>query len=687
MARKFQSLIKTTAVKNHPKGSPKRLNRAKLNDVLFNWRAAVKSPNFVPVGVKLLVLLAFPIATFFQDFVQVFSLAWYNPEAQYVLLVPFVAAYFFYRRRKAFLLPRKSSRLHDLTAVSLCLLALLVYVWGSYSFYALQLHLIALPIFFAGVTLLIFGADVLKLLVFPIGLLIFLSPFPLIFMDAYGANLMGSDAAVAGYLLKLFLPIKIAYQPIVTLSSITASGQQIQFSLTAACSGIYSLTAFLFCAVVFGYLASGSPVKKIFYAALAIVFAYLLNVFRITTMVVLGHFYGLGLATDFFHEVGGTAFAFIGTLILLYLASVGLKLSFVQAKAGVCSFCRESTEAVCAKCGRILKWPKIALSWKRLVFILLFLLVCSDLIVQASAVNYNAVMTGPHVAVNFNPNTGALGAFTNLTGWSSTFTGREKSAEQQLGLIFVGDYALTQGNGTSLVNAIFEVSNLQSQFHTWEGCLHYQSYPINIQKITYVTIYDRGSSIVNGETIVADAPTLNQTLVLVYWFDSLALETNNTLTNYCIKVTLYKFIANVNNSATQTANVDAVSNQLLSVSQGLENTWSPYKNSNYTFAVNIYRNSPAFAALVTALFSFCALALTVKELRLRRATRRKIARFPEEDKQFLGAIKDNQSRVLSEASQEDKSYFGKLDQLRREKILHEKISCKNDEIYKEWASY
>lgn len=130
MARKFQSLIKTTAVKNHPKGSPKRLNRAKLNDVLFNWRAAVKSPNFVPVGVKLLVLLAFPIATFFQDFVQVFSLAWYNPEAQYVLLVPFVAAYFFYRRRKAFLLPRKSSRLHDLTAVSLCLLALLVYVRG-----------------------------------------------------------------------------------------------------------------------------------------------------------------------------------------------------------------------------------------------------------------------------------------------------------------------------------------------------------------------------------------------------------------------------------------------------------------------------------------------------------------------------------------------------------------------------
>jgi len=175
--------------------------------------------------------------------------------------------------------------------------------------------------------------------------------------------------------------------------------------------------------------------------------------------------------------------------------------------------------------------------------------------------------------------------------------------------------------------------------------------------------------------------------VLVYWFDSLALETNNTITNYCIKVTLYRFIANVNDSATQTANVAAVSNQLLSVSQGSENTWSTYKNSNYLFAVDIYRNSLAFTVLVTVLLSFCVLALIVKELSLRRATRRKIADLPEEDKRFLAAIKDNQSRVLSEASHEDKSYFGKLDQLRREQILHEKISSKNDEIYKEWTTY
>lgn len=664
------------------------MNSDKLEEVLFNWRADLKSPNLLPVSIKLAIFLVFPIVTFFQDFAQVFSLALSDPEAQYVLLVPFVVAYFFYRRRKAFLVPRKNSRLNDLTGAGFCLVALLVYVWGSYSFYALQLHLVALPIFVAGLIMLVFGADALKLLIFPICLLVFLSPLPLIFMDAYGGGLMSSDATVAGIILKPFLPISITYQPIVVLTSLTTSGQQIQFSLNAACSGIYSLTAFVFCAVVFGYLAVGSPTKKIFYGTLAVVAAYLLNVFRITIMVVLGHFFGLGLAVDFFHEIGGTALAFLGTLILLYFGSKVLKLSFAEAKVKVCSFCKESTENICAKCGRIMKWPKTKIDWKRLAFILIFLLVCSDLIAQAGAVNYNSVVKGDQSAVNFNPNTGALGAFGNLTGWSSTYNGRETSAEQQLGLIFVGDYSLTQVNGSDIVNAIFEVSNLQSKFHTWEGCLSYQSYPLKIEKIVEVTIYEHGSTIVNGEIISANAPTLNQTLVLVYWFDSLNLKTNSTATNYAVKLTLYKFILNSDDPATQAANVQSVSNQLFAISQSLEDTWSPYKNSNYTFAVNIYQNSEAIAVALTVFLAFCVLAMIVRQLTLRKGARKKIAELSPEDKRILEALRSKRMEDSGEANREDESGAEKkLEQFREEHLIHERIVARNDELYQEWVPY
>src|SRR5208283_3389424 len=157
-------------------------------------------------------------------------------------------------------------------------------------------------------------------------------------------------------------------------------------------------------------------------------------------------------------------------------------------------------------------------------------------IAQAGAVNYNVLMKGPETAVSFNPNTGELGAFSNVTGWSASFTGRETAAEQELGLTFVGDYSLSKNNSSDSMNAIFEVSNLQSKFHTWEGCLNYQAYPMTIQNITDITLYDQGSNIVNGEIITANAPTLNETLALVYWFDFLNLETNGTITNYAIKV-------------------------------------------------------------------------------------------------------------------------------------------------------
>jgi len=247
-----------------------------------------------------------PLVAYFQDFVQVFILSLSNEEAQYILLVPFVVAYFFYRKRHSFLFQRENSKSHDLTGISLCLLALLIYVLGSYSFYTLQLHLFSLPFFFAGVTMLIFGAKVVRLLIFPIALLTFLSPFPLFFMDAFGGGLMSSDGAIAAFLLKPFMPLEITYQPVVILSTVTTAGEPIKFSLTAACSGIYSLTAFLFCTVIFGYIASGSILKKVLYGVLAVVVAYLLNVLRIVVTVLLGRFFGLGLAVEFFHTVGGT---------------------------------------------------------------------------------------------------------------------------------------------------------------------------------------------------------------------------------------------------------------------------------------------------------------------------------------------------------------------------------------------
>ncbi len=414
-------------------------------------------------------------------------------------------------------------------------------------------------------------------------------------MDAFGGGLMSSDGAIATLLLKPFMPLDITYQPIVILSTVTTAGEPIQFSLTAACSGIYSLTAFLFCAVVFGYIASGSMLKKVFYGVLAVVAAYLLNVLRIVVTVLLGRFFGLGVAVEFFHAVGGTVLAFVGTLLLLYIGTKLLKLSFMPKKEKFSSAAKETL-------------PRIKINWKRMGILLIFLVICADLIVQASAVNYNSVANSEETAFNFNPNTGELAAFSNETGWTATFMGREPQSEKALGLIYVGNYYLSKSNSSNSVTAIFEVSDLQSKFHTWEGCLNYQAYPIEINKITYVTIYDKDTNIVNGETIVANAPTLNQTLVLVYWFDTLKLRTNETTADYSIKLTLLKYLPAANNQA-DTTKVEEAKNQLLSLSENYEQIWSQYKTNNNSFVVDMYRNKEAFAAVVIAMLAFSIAAL------------------------------------------------------------------------------
>lgn len=66
-----------------------------LTATLDRWQNGIKSPNFVPVAIKFSLLMAIPLFAFFQDFKEVFILAFSTAESQYILLVPFVIAYFF----------------------------------------------------------------------------------------------------------------------------------------------------------------------------------------------------------------------------------------------------------------------------------------------------------------------------------------------------------------------------------------------------------------------------------------------------------------------------------------------------------------------------------------------------------------------------------------------------------------
>ncbi len=581
--------------------------------------------------------------------------------------------------------------MHDLLGISLCLSALLIQVWGSYSFYPLQFHLFSLPIFVAGIVLLVFGVDSVRMLIFPILLLIFLCPFPLLFLDMYGVNLIDSVATLSAGILKVFLPIQLSFRPIVVMSTVTSAGQSVSFELAAACSGIYSLTAIVFLTVILLYLSYGSLAKKTVFVGFAIFTAYGLNVLRIVLTVFLGHFFGYGLAVDFFHLFGGVVLLFLGGLLLAFTSDKLLKLSFSRPTSDSdCPHC-SARDRVCYSCGRVFKLPRISFEWKRLALFFLFLLIVATVIFQASAISYNKVGTSEDQSLNFNSSSGQLETFSNLSDWSFQFLGREPEAENRLGLAFVGDYALFKSGNLTGIEAILEFSDAQSKFHTWEGCLSYQSVEINIQKTSYSTIYDKNNVIVNAETIIANIPAYKQDLVVMYWFDSVNLKENGTASTNAVKVSLLSYVAKPDNGS-NAENVQAAVSELSNMGTEIENAWSSYKTIPTSFVVDLYRNMTPSAEFVAGLLLFSAAMMLTQTLLIRFRASKKTAELPAKDRELLKSLNSKTPISAGEVcdttnnTQQESSMVKKIEELKQVGLLQERIILKNGQLYVKWRS-
>jgi exosortase len=644
------------------------------------WKAFFASPNKWFIVMHLSLLAVLPIVAYYQDFIQVFNLALSSEETQYILLVPVFTVIFFYIKRRAFLIQRRNTIPQDLIGISLCITAILTYVWGSYSIYSLQLHLLSLPIVFAGITLLLFGTDALKITIFPIALLAFLSPLPVLFMHSYGSYLTNFLAQAVSFVLGPFMPIELSLIPMTTLSSVSVGGEPLAFTIGAACAGINFLVSFLFLSLVFGYLAIGSIGKKTILIILSIFLAFSLNIFRIALMLVIGRFYGMESALGFFHLPGGMILLSLGSLLILVLGSKMLRFPFFEktgTKKEHCVSCNQEND-ICITCGRINRGPKVKINWKRLGIIVLFLIIAADIIVLASTATYNSAIVGEEAAINLNTSTGSFQSFQELTGYQAKFTYRETPAEHALKLTYVGHYFLTRnGITTGSTEAILEVADIQSKFHTWEGCLHYQSIPINIERTEYSTFED-GNNLVIIETITADAPTTNQQIIVTYWFDSLYLKLDEVSNVYAVKISLIDFIQKPADAAQLASKVEATKAKHLAITNELETFWSKSKNQNNTFAVDLYKNKEGFAAVTFGLLALSGGALGIEWFVSKRKAKMAINNLSSSDKllleQILTSSKDNE--VMDDV---------KIREFEDKGIIKQRIFLKDSHLYAKWV--
>jgi len=201
--------------------------------------------------------------------------------------------------------PVKSS----LSGLFMIIISLLLYVF-AYHAEILTLSSFSMVVLIAGVIAYFYGFLMLKKLIFPLFLLLFMIPVP------------------AQIYSKLTIPLQLFVSEIsVSLSSIFEipiyrDGNLIYlpdqtFQVVQACSGLRSMIALLTLCVVFGYFTLKSNFLRTILFVTGVPVAIVVNIIRVLIMILFFYYFNIDLTSDSVHTVFGLVI-FSLALILIY---------------------------------------------------------------------------------------------------------------------------------------------------------------------------------------------------------------------------------------------------------------------------------------------------------------------------------------------------------------------------------
>ena len=510
----------------------------------------------------------------------------------HVLLIPFFAGLLFYLKKdmvKASLTLEKHKKktkmqyLDNLIGVALCLIAFLLYWYGSHTFYPLEYHILSIPIFLMGVTLILFNLKVLLILLFPILFLLFLIPPPTEFLYTLGGTMANLNTQASYTLLKTMgLPVDLSssYGP-PTIMLTPPTGQPISFTIDLPCSGIYSLIAFTMFATFLALVTSASLSKKIAVFILGFFLFEILNVIRITAIVSVGYWFGEEIAMNLLHTVAGLLLIFTGMLLILFIAEKVLKIQIVLTppKQPPCPICKKKTkdsEDFCPSCGRFLNKFHIKLPQKFWAKILLLLLGCWILTLTVQAPTFTLAQ-GPAGITSSSSWENAENVFPQISDYKLKFlyrdTNYEKIAHQDASLM----YAYIPENWSKpTVYVDVGIASSISNLHNWEVCLvawqtAHGHYPLaSVLDSRDIQLLENVPLIARYFTFIS--PT-NYTQITLYWYEKATFNTGITVEQKYVRISLIV----IKQTSTEYKQIE---NQLLSFGQEIANYWQPLKTQS-----------------------------------------------------------------------------------------------------------
>ncbi|MFY9527977.1 MAG: exosortase [Candidatus Acidiferrales bacterium] len=257
-----------------------------------------------------LLLLAIFIGMLYFRIVEQLILQWWNdPNYSHGFLIPLFSAFVLWKQRgRLTSIPAKTSW-WGLAIVSSALLILIAGNLGAELFISRS----SLLILFAGLFIYFRGWAQFRVALFAWCVLFLMIPLPAIIFNAVALPLQFLASRIASDLLGAVGVPVLRDGNTIQLPSMT-------LEVVDACSGIRSLVSLLAIAVMYGYFAESSTVRRSILVLFAIPIAVLANGVRIMGTGLLGQYWSPEKAQGFFHAFSGWVI-FVLAIAMLFLVS------------------------------------------------------------------------------------------------------------------------------------------------------------------------------------------------------------------------------------------------------------------------------------------------------------------------------------------------------------------------------
>lgn len=680
---------------------------AKMKNLTSLYYAFSKD-NLV-LGLKIATVVAATLTIFHQDLTVVVNNALQSESMSHILAIPLIFAYLLYRKRKMLRAvipiekqdqPKATRHLPTIAGILLSTTAILLYWYGSYTFTPLEYHMFALPIFAAGLTLIFFNAQTLRQLAFPIAFLIFLMPPPSETLYALGSTLSVISSEASYTLVKLIgIPSTLTQEygnPIIQITR--PDGATISFAVDIACSGIYSLIGFLIFAVFTAYIIRDKPWKKLALFLIGFSLIYILNITRITTILIIGYHYGEETALQLFHLLGGWILIFAGTLLLFIFAEKILRAQIFARSSQECTGCStkpEKNRNFCLTCGRILESAPV--SFHKADIIKIAAAFASVTLLVSIQTPVFALTEGPAQIIIQTPvgEQGNTQLLPQIQGYTLEYVYRDKNFEKRSGQDASLIYAyipLDKSKETTWVAV--EIGSATAMLHPWEVCLI--SWQIHIGMPVLATQLDlQDVQILQNPPIIAryfafQWKETNQTQVVLYWYENSIFMTNSTTQQKRVKISLITYPDTPQN-ITETED-------LLPFAVAIAQLWEPIKIWSQ-IALILSQQSLYIAAITSTLLTVITFLCAIERRKQRRTNAKAYQKLSKPNKQIiditietgkttkptLHAIAFTYKNRIGEPIEEEK-LLQRLSEVEKTGIIKSEIASIQDEPTQIWKT-